>query len=229
MPTVNLMPRSKNLASQAKPASKTSMTKVEFILTLPADMPARDAVAKAEAAGHTLSQQRVHAIRWAAKHATKKGKALAKAAPTAKTGRVAAKPVRVKPATVAPPKRQLAAIAKLRPSKAITKTAYILGFPPSTPAADIVAKAKVEGIKLTIGHVYSTRTAAKAKAARKSQASLVRPPVVVRQSAKLPVRTAPGTSSLEQQFLDLVLAVGLARAAELLGKLRDRVRHLALG
>ena len=218
------MPRSKKPAPQAKPASKTPMTKVEFILTLPADMPAKEAVAKAAAAGYTLTEQRVHAIRWAAKHKGKKGKALAKAAPAVKAERVTAKPVHV-----APSKAKLAPTVAPKPTRPITKTAYILGFPPGTPAADVVAKAGAEGIKLTIGHVYSTRTAAKAKAAKKSKGSVAKLPVVVRQAAKPAPNSVPGTSSLEQQFVDLVLNMGSSKARELLVALRARVQQLKIG
>ena len=158
------------------------------------------------------------------------GKALAKAPSAAKALNVEAKAAKVKRARVAPPKAKPAAAAKAaKPSKPITKAAYILGFPPGTPAADIVAKAKAEGIKLTIGHVYSTRTAARAKAAKKSKGSVAQLPVALKQPAKLPVRTAPGTSSLEQQFVDLVLNIGSAKAKDLLVALQARVQQLRLG
>jgi hypothetical protein len=41
-------------------------------------------------------------------------------------------------------------------------------------------------------------------------------------------RAAPRTGSQEEQFVALVLDIGLARATELLGKLKDRVREITL-
>lgn len=224
MPKVTQMPRSKKPISQAKPNAKTPMTKVEFVLTLPTDMPAKQAAARAEAAGFTLTEQRVHAIRWAAKHKGKKGRAPAKAPSAAK-----AVSVEPKPSKAASPKANPAAAAKAaKPSKPVTKSAYILGFPPGTPAADVVAKAKADGIKLTIGHVYSTRTAAKAKA-KKAKAPVAKLPVAAMQLGVPAVRATQETGSLEQQFVDLVLDMGSSKARALLGALRERVTQLKLG
>jgi len=116
MQKVNLMPRHKTLDSN-KPSAKT-LTKVEFILALPTDMPAREAVAKAEAAGFTLTQQRVHAIRWAAKHAVKKGGPTAKAAPVARAVTVKAKPAK---GAAAKTKLAVMAPAPARAAKATVK------------------------------------------------------------------------------------------------------------
>jgi hypothetical protein len=44
-----------------------------------------------------------------------------------------------------------------------SKAGFVRSFPPSTPAASIVAKAKTKGLKLDVAYVYSVRTAVNAK------------------------------------------------------------------
>ena len=51
-----------------------------------------------------------------------------------------------------------------------SKASFVRSFPPSTPANEIVSKAKSKGIKLDVRYVYSIRTAAKAKAKTKRSA-----------------------------------------------------------
>ena len=203
------MPRKKKIASKTTKAAKNSQTKAEFILALPTDMPAKEAVAKAEAAGFTLNQQRVHAIRWAAKHATKKARTGAKTVPAAKAVRVKAKPTKHVPASKPQPE------AKPKTAKPITKAAYVLGFAAGTPAADIVAKGKGEGIKLSVAHVYAIRTAAKAKAKKGKAASATakvartkakNAPGVVGRTSRDRDASPTGIAGIEP--LDLAYAVG---------------------
>jgi hypothetical protein len=61
------MPRKKKTAVE-----NGKMSKTDFVKSQPADMPAKDVVAKAKAAGMTLSENYVYTIRSAAK--TKPGK-----------------------------------------------------------------------------------------------------------------------------------------------------------
>lgn len=44
-----------------------------------------------------------------------------------------------------------------------SKAGFVRSFPPSTPAATIVAKANTKGLKLDVAYVYSVRTAVNAK------------------------------------------------------------------
>jgi hypothetical protein len=48
--------------------------------------------------------------------------------------------------------------------KKTNKSAWIRSQPPEMPAADVVAKAKKEGIKLTSGQVYTARSTGKGSA-----------------------------------------------------------------
>jgi len=103
------------MPKKAKPAPKKPQTKAEFILTLPTDMPAKEAVTKAATAGFTLNKQRVHNIRWAAKQ---KGKAK-----KAKVVRAAVKPKPGKVRRAAPPAgRRPAPPRAATPARASTHT-----------------------------------------------------------------------------------------------------------
>jgi hypothetical protein len=138
-PSVKAAPAPKAAAPAVK--GRQLGKSAEFVLAQDPKLSAPEIVDLAKAAGFDLTAHRIHNIRWAAKRSGKQANTSAKATATPKVAAAAAKP-----------------------TKAITKTAYILDFPQGTPAAEVVAKAKAEGIKLSVGHVYSVRTAAKAKA-----------------------------------------------------------------
>ncbi len=215
------------MPKKAKPTPKKPQSKTKFILAQPKKMLAKDVVAKGRATGLTLTEKYVWQVRSAAKRAARK----AKPAPRAKA---AAAP---KPASAAKTKR----------GKPITKAAYVLGFPPGTPAANIVSKGKTEGIKLSIAHVYSIRSAvkargkaakAKSKAAKAKTGAKAKPggkaaktpkAKAVKTPATLAFRSAPRTGSLDEQFVGLVLDMGLARSTELLSTIKERVKGLTLG
>jgi hypothetical protein len=223
MPQVNLMPRKmKKTAAKKSPTKSTKAPKKtapgrklgklsEFVLAQDAKLSAAEVVKLAKTAGFDITAHRVHNIRWAAKQKGKKGKTTGKAVKPAKA---AGKPAPIKAAT---------------PGKTITKTEYVLSFPPGTSAADVVAAGKAKGIKLSTAHVYSIRSGAKAKGkASGKQAKTATKAPALKVVAKPALRAAPRSGSLEDQFVGLVLDIGLARAAELLGRLKERVQGLAL-
>lgn len=63
-----------------------------------------------------------------------------------------------------PKTKKKSAAAKSGPR--LNKSEWIRSQPPTAPAKDIVAKAKAEGIKLSLAQVYTARSAAKKKAGR---------------------------------------------------------------
>jgi len=92
-----------------------------------------------------------------------------------------------------------------------SKAAFVRGLPASTPAKEVVAKAKALGLTLSVNYVYNIRGAAKTRR------------VAVRAGAGVPrpIAGAPGAESL----LKAVAAeVGLAKAIEILAGERARVR-----
>jgi hypothetical protein len=226
MPQVNLMPRAKKTSAKKSPTKSSKAPKkaatgrklgklAEFVLAQDAKLSAAEVVKLAKTAGFDITSHRVHNIRWAAKQKGKK--APVKAAPAAKAG---------KPSKAAPTPKPAA--AKAKPGKKITKTEYVLGFPPGTSAGDVVAAGKAKGIKLSTAHVYSIRSGANAKAKKAGKAVTAAKTPAPKVAAKPAFRAVPRTGSLEEAFVALVLDIGLARAAEMLGKLKERVQGLAL-
>ncbi|MFI5306316.1 MAG: hypothetical protein ACHQ53_03125 [Polyangiales bacterium] len=102
------------------------------------------------------------------------------------------------------------------------KTAFVLGLPRTTPASEVVAKAKAQGIELTDRYVYVIRSKAKGKAGKPS-GRRGRPPKAA--GAKPGPKPSNSASHLATQFVDAALDLGLHRAEELLGSLRAKLRH----
>jgi hypothetical protein len=186
-------------AKKAKKTSRKPLSKSAFVRGLPATLPAKEVVAKAKAAGLTLSDRYVHVIRSIAKRAAKQGEN------GVKVPRRGGRPIS-------------------------SKRTFVLGLPASMPAAEVIKRAKSQGMKLTTNYVYKIRSRGAAASAR---------PVSSRSVAiaapKLNGRGRPaigrinGTNGVhDEHFVTLVLDVGLARAAALLEKVRARVQELSL-
>jgi hypothetical protein len=89
-----------------------------------------------------------------------------------------------------------------------SKAAFVRSLPRSLSAKEVVAKAKAAGVKLSTAYVYVLRSKAgttKGKG-RKARA---------------------GNGNTEEQFVTLALDVGLGRASELLGAVRNAARAAA--
>jgi hypothetical protein len=182
-----------------KSASKTVSSKSAFVRGLPASMPAKEVVAKAKAAGLTLSDRYVHVIRSIAKRAARNGHT------ALKTPRRGGRPIS-------------------------SKRTFVLSLPASLPAAEVIKRARAEGMQLTTNYVYKIRS----RGAAASETALTIPSLkkggrngrgrVLSDIA----RSANGSSQHDEHFVALVLDVGLARAAALLERVRARVQDLSL-
>ncbi|MET0390936.1 MAG: hypothetical protein ABW321_33490 [Polyangiales bacterium] len=188
-------------AKKAKKLTTKSPSKSAFVRGLPASMPAKEVVAKAKAAGLTLSDRYVHVIRSIAKRAAKNGHSPAQG-----------------------PRRGGRPIS--------SKRTFVLGLPASLPAAEVIKRAKAEGMKLTTNYVYKIRS--RGAAAADNGVSFgtrgVGPvsKLARGRTAAAIARSGNGSSSHDEHFVALVLDVGLARAAALLEKVRARVQDLSL-
>lgn len=191
-------------AKKAKKSASKLPSKSAFVRGLPASMPAKEVVAKAKAAGLTLSDRYVHVIRSIAKRAARNGQGGAKA-----------------------PRRGGRPIS--------SKRTFVLSLPASLPAADVIKRAKAEGMKLTTNYVYKIRSRGAAadggngavldgRSARGRGASKL----ARGRAAAAIARSTNGGGHHDEHFVSLVLDVGLARAAALLEKVRARVQDLAL-
>ena len=181
-----------------KSASKSVSSKSAFVRGLPASMPAKEVVAKAKAAGLTLSDRYVHVIRSIAKRAARNGHTALKA-----------------------PRRGGRPIS--------SKRTFVLSLPASLPAAEVIKRARAEGMQLTTNYVYKIRS----RGAAANEATLPVSAVKGGRAGRGRVlsdiaRSANGSSQHDEHFVALVLDVGLARAAALLERVRARVQNLSL-
>jgi len=177
-------------------------------------MPAIDVSKKAQQAGLILSVAHIYKIRSIAKKAKAPAKAQPKAAPAVKA--------------VPAAKAVVAKVAPLKAKAPVSKTRFVLGLPLHTPAAEVVAKAKSVGFTLTEKYVYNIRSKAKTKGKSVKKVAAA-PKALVAQLAKPVAKAAPGAASLDQRFVDLVLEVGLGRAADLLQRVQQSVKAIRLG
>lgn len=122
--------------------------KADFILGLPSTLPVSEVVARAAAAGMSLSGSMVRKTRAA-------GSPQRRAKPAATKQRAADRSETPRPAV------------RARPG---SKRAFVLSFADDTPAGEIVTAAEAKGFQLPTGYVYWVRSDA-ARKARRDQAS----------------------------------------------------------
>jgi hypothetical protein len=188
-----------------KSASKTTSSKSAFVRGLPASMPAKEVVAKAKAAGLTLSDRYVHVIRSIAKRAARNGHT------ALKTPRRGGRPIS-------------------------SKRTFVLSLPASMPAADVIKRARAEGMQLTTNYVYKIRSRGAAandaavtlNVAGNGHGNGKRGRINRGRVLSDIARSANGANHHDERFVALVLDVGLARAAALLERVRARVQDLSL-
>jgi|HubBroStandDraft_5_1064220.scaffolds.fasta_scaffold300652_1 hypothetical protein len=96
-----------------------------------------------------------------------------------------------------------------------SKAAFVRGLPASTPAKEVVAKAKALGLSLSVNYVYNIRGAAKTAAKNRRAGT--------RASVAVP-RPIAGSSAAEGLLKALAAEVGLGKAIEILSGERARVR-----
>lgn len=113
-----------------------------------------------------------------------------------------------------------------------SKRTFVLSLPASLPAADVIKRAKAEGMQLTTNYVYKIRS----RGAAAGEQTIVLPTGkgtrgagrrVLSDIARSAARTN-GANSHDEHFVALILDVGLARAAALLERVRARVQDLQL-
>ncbi len=109
-------------------------------------------------------------------------------------------------------------------SKSPNKSAFVRGLPENLSAKDVVTKAKAAGMTLTENYVYTIRSAAKNKS---KKGGTGRGPG--RPKGSTSSSTSVSNGSLEQRFIEAALELGLGNAEKLLGKVRNRIKSVALG
>lgn len=200
-------------SAAAAPAGKKRQTKTAFVLSFPADTPAKEVVAKGAEAGIQLSEKGVYKTRYLAR--SKGAKAAKKPAKVAKNTPAKAAP---KKAVKAPKK------GKRGPGDG-RGSAFIRSMPLDMKASAVVAAAAKEGISITAGLVYSVRKAGKKGGAKVGQATGKRRGRPAK-AAKPPVKLGTGGSDRERQLLALALDLGLGRSVELIEDLKAKIGSL---
>ena len=163
----------------------------KFILALPKTLPAKEVLAKAKASGLKTSESNVHRVR---RLHGRRSKARARAVTPLSAAKVDHK------------------------AKVLKKSDFVRSLSASTPAKEVVAKARAAGVKLDLQYVYKIRS--RSKPARSAAAKANGAP---RPSARLT------ESSAETLLRALGAEIGLGRAVEILQGERARVSSITRG
>jgi type III secretion system FlhB-like substrate exporter len=202
------------MAAKKKKTTKPYGNKTKFVLGLSRDLSAKQVVEEAKKNGITITEAHVYKIRSTAK--AKGGKSPGRPAKAAARGRAGAG-------------RKAAAAPRGRASAAgLSKRDFVLGFGSDTPASEILRKAKEQGIGLSKAYLYTIRSSGGASQKRgrpvKAAASKGRASAAKATKASFRKGSRGGANSLETQFLDAAVDLGLAKATELLSRLRTRAK-----
>lgn len=185
-------------AKKKKTTTKPYGNKTKFVLGLARDLSAKEVVEEAKKNGITITEAHVYKIRSTAKA---KGKGPAKAERGAGRGR-AAKATRG------------------GSGGGQSKRDFVLSFGPETPASEILRKAKEAGIGLSKAYLYTIRSSGGASQRRGGRAAAAAVSIDKRALRSV----GRGSSSLENQFIDAAVDLGLSKATELLDRLRSRIK-----
>jgi|HubBroStandDraft_2_1064218.scaffolds.fasta_scaffold42076_3 hypothetical protein len=103
----------------------------------------------------------------------------------------------------------------------MSKAAFVRSLAATTPAKEVVAKAKARGMTLTESYVYNVRGAA--KAAKRKRTGSLRSALVARSVAATSPATLRSALSTEDLLRAVGAELGLMRAIEVLHAERARV------
>ncbi len=184
-----------------KKATKVYGSKTSFVMGLPRDMSAKEVIKRAKAQGLALSEAHVYKIR-----STNKDKAKSKPASKA----LAPKRETKGKSSKANSDGAEAAAPSTAATSSMSKRDFVLSFGSSTPAAEILAQAKARGLSLSKAYLYTIRSnkAPKDKASPAPRA-----------------RAAKAGHDLESQLIDAALDLGLARATQILDRVRSKLKE----
>jgi hypothetical protein len=189
-------------AKKKKTTTKPYGNKTKFVLGLARDLSAKEVVEEAKKNGITITEAHVYKIRSTAKA---KGKGPGKGERTGTRGRAAA----------------AAKTTRAGASAGQSKRDFVLSFGAETPASEILRKAKDAGIGLSKAYLYTIRSSGGASQRRGGRGQSA----AISNEAKAALRRVRGgASSLETQFIDAAVDMGLSKASELLDRLRSRIK-----
>jgi hypothetical protein len=180
-----------------KANTSKKMSKADFVRKLPPTMPAVAIVEKAKAAGLKLSTNYIYRVRTAINAKSRPPNAPTKSASVAAASRT--------PTT--------------------TKAAFVRALPATTPAKEVIAKAKAAGFSVSKTYVYLVRGTTKGPAKKRPAAK-----ATTSKPASTGAPPPAGKSSDAESLLKAVAGeLGLGHAITLLQAERARVRSILSG
>lgn len=209
-------------AKKKKTTTKPYGNKTKFVLGLSRDLSAKEVVAEAKKNGITITEAHVYKIRSTAKAKGGKGPGRpAKAVKSAKATKAFGKASR-------PAAGGRGASSKAsRAGAGQSKRDFVLGFGSDTAASEILRKAKEAGIGLSKAYLYTIRSSggASQKRGAAGRGKVGRAGKALAADAKIALKTVRGAvGKLETQFAELAIDLGLAKATDLLNRLRSRAK-----
>ena len=117
------------------------------------------------------------------------------------------------------PKTKKKSAAKSGPR--LNKSEWIRNQPPTAPAKDIVAKAKSEGIKLSLAQVYTARSAAKKKAGRIGKPGRPKGSGASASVKAIGLKSSRASDDVRTEFVKIAMRIGTDEAQRLLDRIID--------
>ena len=168
-------------------AAAAKPNKSAFVRSLAFDMPSAEVIARAKAKGMKLTRNDVHAIRAIARRKHEQPKPSGANARAGGSG-----------------------------GSGVNKSAFVRSLPSNLSAAEVIARGKAKGIRLSAAQVYTIRANARRK--RPKGAAAERP-----QRGRAPLTAASmGADSREAEFIAAALDLGLTKAEGLIAALRSK-------
>jgi hypothetical protein len=200
--------------------ARNTMSKAEFIRSLPRDMPSKEVVQKGKVLGLSMAEDYVHKIRSTSKKAAAT-KAAKKALPKAPAKKAAGKKAAAKRAGKASHGPAL-----------VNKALFVRKQSRTIPAKDVVAAGAKIGISLTTDYVHKVRSTSKAKPktakpkiSRKRAVSAKKP--ARKMAARRPVARKTGPS--DHAFRKLALDLGLQNAKRMIADFEAKLNAVIAG
>jgi hypothetical protein len=105
-------------------------------------------------------------------------------------------------------------------ASAVNKSAFVRGLPGTLSAAEVIARGKTKGIRLSAAQVYTIRANARRKgpSATKTNGRTARA-----KSSARSVKLGRGVDAREAEFIAAALDLGLTKAEALIAALRTKV------
>lgn len=227
------------MAWMPKPPSKETV----FVRSMPTATP-EDVVEAAKKAGLKLDLDRVAKVRdydlaRARLKAKKAGKAPEKpgaAAASKATKTKASKKVSKKIASA--PSNNAEATKSAENATTMTKAAYVRSLGPKMMPAEIMDRAKADGVKLTLAYVYNLRKTAKKKGAKTVAAKAASAAPKKRGPGRAPKVANPAPSNspvggdekaLRSALAEFIVAKGLGAAKAIVEDVAEKIRRAVAG